>query len=80
MIYEEDIEVACIVAAEILGENGRILYGEKGINYNVVVSSDKHGKLWYGDLGANEVGKLNTLKERLDVLTGQFVTVRIDAE
>lgn len=48
-VYEEDIENAVTKAVGIFGPQGRMLYGE-AISYNVKISTNQHGVVWYGDL------------------------------
>ena len=70
---EEDIERAVFEAVQILGPQGRIVYGESHINYNVRVRVGKMGIIWYGDLTGQELEKLDTLA----VVVGQTVEVAV---
>jgi hypothetical protein len=54
-IYEEDIETAVEKAVKIFGPQGRLLWNEKGIYYDVVIETNEYGKLWYGDLIADKM-------------------------
>lgn len=53
MFFDEvDIEPAVKAAIELFGPQGNMLHG-KNIQKNVVIGTDKFGKLWYGDIEGN---------------------------
>lgn len=59
---EEDIEEAVEKVEKILGKSGRMLPTGKNVAYNTMVSTPKHGTLWYGDLYMDK----NKLEESLE--------------
>ena len=65
LVYEEDIEEAVHLCATILGKQGRMVHPMSGNLTNVILSTEAHGKLWYGDLLANEVHKVHEIQVRL---------------
>jgi len=74
--FEEDIEEALAKCVEVLGPIGKYEYGP-GTHVSVVLATDKHGKLWYGDLSADDVSyRLEALRTMLgvnDLLAYNFV-------
>lgn len=70
------MELAVSKAIEVLGPMGRILpqtSGEK-INYDARVSTVHHGCIWYGDLLASELGKLELL---LKILGADEINIQV---
>lgn len=57
---EEDIESAVVIAEEVLGLQGQ--YDLLGNRPNVVVSTNRFGKIWYGD---TDTSSLQILAEKL---------------
>lgn len=50
---------------EVLGPIGKYEVG-KDVHVNTVLATDKHGKLWYGDLSAEDVAyRLEALRVKL---------------
>lgn len=64
---EEDIQPAVTVATELFGPAGNMMHG-KNMKHNVMVATDKFGKIWYGDVdGSAEYieSLLNILSQRI---------------
>lgn len=63
--YEEDIEQLQEFAVSVLGSNGRrINEVTKNVAVNFVISTKRHGKLWYGDL--NMVSQADAIQKLMD--------------
>ncbi len=65
MFYvEEDITPAVVVAEELFGKAGTMLYG-KNVQKNVVIGTNQYGKIWYGDIEGNS----DYISSLLDILS-----------
>jgi hypothetical protein len=64
--FEEDIETAFNVCVTHFGPVGRIIYPVTKKTFpNVLVSTKKHGKLWYGDLQESDLKKLSSIQDEI---------------
>lgn len=69
--FEEDTEQLVAQCEKILGHNGRMLEMADEVMIDVFLYTHKHGIVWYGDLHANELPKV----QRIAKLAGDMVTV-----
>lgn len=63
--FEEDIESAFDVCVKYFGPVGRFLYKNKKGFSNAVVTTKKHGKLWYGDLSNEDFDLLTSIQQEI---------------
>ena len=65
--FEEDIEDALNKCIEVLGPIGKYAFGSD-THPGIVLATEKHGKLWYGDLTEDDVTyRLEALRVKLGV-------------
>ena len=65
--YEEDIEAALAKCIELFGPIGKYIYPmKKGGVHGGIIFTPKYGKLWYGDMTAEELPNLIVLQDFLN--------------